>query len=91
MSNFRESYVTHSTVSYFHEFPLISEIFREIKVQIFLKLLLQIMGLYTAIFFFVKGHGNMKCSADFPLIVRVEIFQIVLFIAEQSVVEVCKL
>ena len=49
------------------------------------------MGLYTAIFFFVKGHENMKYSADFPLIVRVEIFQIVLFIAEQSVVEVCKL
>ena len=39
------------TVSYFHEFPLISEIFREIKFQIFLQLLLQTMGLYKAIFF----------------------------------------
>ena len=79
------------TVCYFHEFPLILEIFREIKVQIFLKLLLQIMGLYTYSNFFVKGHKNMKYSADFHLIVKVEIFQIDPFIAEQSVVKVCKI
>ena len=74
---------------YFHEFPLVSEIFRENKVKIFLKLLLQIMGLHVGNFFFIKSHENMKYRPDFVLIVRVEIFLIDQFIAEQLEVEVC--
>ena len=79
----------YATVCYFHEFPLISEIFRENKVKIFLKLLLQIMGLHVGNFFFIKSHENMKYRPDFVLIVRVEIFLIDQFIAEQLEVEVC--
>ena len=83
---FVKSKYSVSTVCYFHELPLISEIFREIKV---LKLLLQIMGLHVGNFFFIKNHENMKYRPDFVLIVRVEIFLIDLFIAEQLEVEVC--
>ena len=40
---------------------------------------------------FIKSHENVKCNFEFVLVVRVEIFQIDHFIAEQLVVEVSKL
>ena len=43
------------------------------------------------VYFFLKSHENMKYNVDLDLIVRVEIFQIDLFIAEQLEFEVCKL
>ena len=58
---------------------------------IFLKSVLQKEGFCIVRYCFIKSHVNVKCSVELVLIVRVEIFQIDHFIAEQLGVEVSKL
>ena len=58
---------------------------------IFLISFLQKEGFCIVRYGFIKSHENVKCNVEFVLVVRVEIFQIDHFIAEQLVVEVSKL